>query len=63
MLAKGTDNVQLSNKEVIYITHNNKTEIASNFFYCDGSLDYIESSLEEGYYFVIQENGYVDTWN
>jgi hypothetical protein len=63
MLDKGASEVQLSDKEVIYITHNNKTEIASWFIYCDGSLGYIEAPLQEGYYVVLHENGHVDTWN
>lgn len=63
MLAKGTSDVHLSDKEVIYITHNNKTEIASDFIYCDGSIGYIEAPLQEGYYVDLYENGYVSTWD
>lgn len=63
ILAKGTENVYLSDNEVIYINHNNKTEIASDFMYCDGSLGYIEGPLQEGYYVELYENGYVDIWS
>ena len=63
ILTKGTDTVHLSDKEIIYITHHNKTEIASDWYYTDGSLGYIEASLQNAYYVSLYENGHTDVWD
>jgi hypothetical protein len=62
--ANGAPAYILKNDEKIFFTFENGNIFNINeFWYTDGSINYIEAPLSNGYYVVINENGMVSTWD